>query len=167
MHWVKAVDLMRSLKPKVLVPQHTRPIEGETEISEILTAYRDAVQLVHDQTVRYMNKGLYPDEITRKVFLPPHLAKHPFLQEFYGTIEWSVKGVFCHYMGWFSGRASELHPMERLEHAQSLVDLAGGPSQMEEKMKNAYFDGKFQWALQLADAMIDTQNSVKSAKVRY
>ena len=63
--WVQAVDLMRKLKPKILVPQHTRPIEGSQEIQEILTAYRDAIQLVHDQTVRYMNKGLYPDEITR------------------------------------------------------------------------------------------------------
>ena len=78
--WAKAVDLMRRLKPKLLVPQHTRPIEGQEEIYEILTAYRDAIQLVHDQTVRYMNKGLYPDEITRKVVLPPYLAEHPFLQ---------------------------------------------------------------------------------------
>jgi len=72
-----------------------------------------------------MNKGLYPDEITRKVVLPPYLAEHPFLQEFYGTVEWSVKGIFCNYMGWFSGKASELHPMERLEQSKALVELAG------------------------------------------
>ena len=51
-----------------------------------------------------MNKGLYPDEITRKVHLPPYLAEHPFLQEFYGTVEWSIKAVFANYMGWFSGK---------------------------------------------------------------
>ena len=45
--------------------------------------------------------------------------------EFYGTVEWSVKGVFCNYMGWFSGKASELHPMERLEQSKALVELAG------------------------------------------
>jgi hypothetical protein len=28
-------------------------------------------------------------------------------------------------MGWFSGKASELHPMERLEHSKALVELAG------------------------------------------
>ena len=66
--------------------------------------FRDGIQLVHDQTVRYMNKGLYPDEITRKVHLPPYLAEHPFLQEFYGTVEWSIKAVFANYMGWFSGK---------------------------------------------------------------
>ena len=111
LQWVKAVDLMRKLNPEILVPQHTRPVEGKEEISEILTAYRDAIQMVHDQTVRYMNKGLYPDEIAHKIQLPPHLADHPFLQEFYGTVEWSVKAVFSHYMGWFSGKASELHPL--------------------------------------------------------
>ena len=45
--------------------------------------------------------------------------------EFYGTVEWSVKGIFCNYMGWFSGKASELHPMERLEQSKALVELAG------------------------------------------
>ena len=64
--WVKAVDLMRKLKPKLLVPQHTRPVEGVEKIEEILTAYRDAIQLVHDQTVRYMNKGLHPTQVTNR-----------------------------------------------------------------------------------------------------
>ena len=67
---------------------------------------RDGIQLVHDQTVRYMNKGLYPNEITRKVYLPPYLTEHPFLQEFYGTVEWSIKAVFANYMGWFSGKVT-------------------------------------------------------------
>ena len=58
--WVKAVDSMRRLKPEILVPQHTRPLEGSEVIMETLTAYRDAIQFVHDQTVRYMNKGKSP-----------------------------------------------------------------------------------------------------------
>jgi len=48
------------------------------------------------------------------------------LQEFYGTVEWSVKAVFAHYMGWFSGNPSELHPLPPKEEAALLVDLAGG-----------------------------------------
>ena len=42
--WVKAIDLMRQLKPALLVPQHTSPIEGRDKIEEILTAYRDVVK---------------------------------------------------------------------------------------------------------------------------
>ena len=54
---MQAVDLMRELKPSILVPQHTFPVYGEDKIMDILTCYRDAIQFTHDQTVRYMNKG--------------------------------------------------------------------------------------------------------------
>ena len=55
--------------------------------------------------------GFLPNEITQVVKLPPHLKEHPFLQEFYGTVEWSSKAIFHQYMGWFSGSATELHPL--------------------------------------------------------
>ena len=58
---MNAVDLMRSLKPNILVPQHTRPVAGEEVVMDILTAYRDGIQFVRDQTIRYMNKGLNND----------------------------------------------------------------------------------------------------------
>ena len=38
--WTKAVDLMRSYEPEILVPQHTRPLVGREVIMETLTAYR-------------------------------------------------------------------------------------------------------------------------------
>ena len=38
--WAKAIDLMRRLKPSLMVPQHTSPIEGREKIMEILTSYR-------------------------------------------------------------------------------------------------------------------------------
>ena len=56
--------------------------------------------------------------------------------------------------------------MERIEHSTSLIDLAGGSENMLNKMKQAYNDGKFQWALELADACIDTNNCVSNAKVK-
>ena len=64
------------------------------------------------------------------------------------------------------GKASELHPMERIEHSTALIDLAGGSENMLNKMKQAYDEGKFQWALELADACIDTNNCVSDAKVK-
>ncbi len=58
--WVRSLDRMRALRPAHLAPSHTRPVSGEDHIQEILTAYRDAIQFVHDQTIRGMNKGLTP-----------------------------------------------------------------------------------------------------------
>ena len=42
-----------------LLPGHTKPIVGKEEINSVLTIYRDAIQYIHDQTVRVMNKGKY------------------------------------------------------------------------------------------------------------
>ena len=53
--WVKSLDTMRELKAEYLVPHHTRPLTGADTIYETLTNYRDAIQFVHDQTIRLMN----------------------------------------------------------------------------------------------------------------
>ena len=38
---------------------------------------------------------------------------------------------------------------------------------MEEKMQVAYENEKFQWALKLAEALLDTKNKVSAAKVKF
>ena len=61
---------------QILVPQHTLPVEGQETINDIVTTYRDAIQYVHDQTVRYMNKGLSGLEIANIVKHTPHLINY-------------------------------------------------------------------------------------------
>ena len=72
-----------------------------------------------------------------RVRLPAQLADHPYLIEYYGTVEWyagcfalcvayqrvylhgvfivvdagrSIRGVFDHYTGWFDGRCVTMSP---------------------------------------------------------
>ena len=81
------------MEPDLLIPSHSKPIKGAEEISKHLTDYRDAIQFVHDQTVRLINKGMTPDQIAKQITLPEHLKSSPFLKEFYGTPQWSSKNV--------------------------------------------------------------------------
>lgn len=124
--WVNSIDKMRALKPEYMVAQHTRPVAGAEEIYQTLTNYRDAIQFVHDQTIRLMNKGLTPLEIVERVKLPPHLARQPYLHEYYGTVAWSVRAIFDGYLGWFGGNATDLFPLPLKERARRFADLAGG-----------------------------------------
>jgi len=162
--WVGALDKMLALSPEKLVPQHTRPIEGKDTIKEIVTAYRDAIQFVHDQTVRHMNKGLSGLQIAERVKLPPHLRNHPYLIEYYGTVEWSVKAVYHGYIGWFSGRPQDLHPLGIEEEAGLMVKLAGGKAEMLKKMEEAFDSGNIQWALKLSDTLVDSGQSTERVK---
>ena len=150
MDWVRSIDAMRDRRPEHLVPSHTRPVSGAERIEEILTAYRDAIQYVHDQTIRGMNQGLTPDELVARVRLPPHLRDHPFLQEFYGTVEWSVRSVFTGYLGWFDGDAATLSPAAPEERARGYAELAGGLDGLLDAAEAALEKERFAWAAELA-----------------
>ena len=150
MKWAHSIDKIRALRPQYLVPSHTHPITDEEEIYNLLRPFRDAIQFVHDQTVRYMNRGYSPDEIVRKVHPSSHVAKHPHLQELYGTVEWSVKGTYAGYIGWFDGDPAKLSPVTPQERAQKLIELAGGVGAITEAARQAMERGEAKWALELA-----------------
>src|SRR5690606_33520459 len=114
------------LDAEILVPSHTQPIVGADRISEVLTSYRDGIRYVYDQTLRYINQGLTPDEIAARIKLPPHLASAPFLQEFYGKPTWSARSVFAGNLGWYDGNPSSLQPLAPDAEAERMATLAGG-----------------------------------------
>ncbi len=152
--WVDSLDKMRALKPKYIVPSHTRLIAGEEAVSETLTVYRDAIQYVHDQTIRWMNAGLTPDEIVERVELPPHLKNHPFLLEHYGTVAWSVRNIFSGYLGWFNGDAASLNPVSPSDRATQIIKLAGGRSQVVNAVRQAINKEDYAWAAELAGHLV-------------
>ncbi len=159
--WTQSIDRMRELRPEFMVPSHTRPLTGADEIHETLTSYRDAIQYVHDQTIRHMNLGATPDEIVERVHLPEHLATHPFLLEHYGTVEWSVRSIFTGYLGWFGGDAAFLSPTPPLERAQGIIDLAGGVGPATAAAETALAATRLEWAAELSTYIlaIDSENA--------
>ena len=162
--WYESLDLMRSIRAHVLVSGHTTPVYGEEEVYRSLTDYRDAVQFVHDQTVRYINKGMHPDDIVRRVRLPEKLAKKPYLEELYGTVAWSAKGLFAGYMGWFSGDIVELEPHSPDEQAERLTKLAGGVKKLLDAAREYLDSDDPQWALRLSSAALRVEPHNQDAR---
>ena len=152
--WVNSIDMMRYLEPEYLVPSHTRPLVGAKTINNLLTTYRDAIQYVHDQTIRLMNMGMEPDEIAENLILPKHLGDSPYLQEFYGSPAWSAKNVFSGYLGWFDGNPSSLKPLPKREEATNIINLAGGWEKLFQEAEQSYLNEEFQWSLQLTDYLL-------------
>ena len=162
--WVNSIDHMKNFDAEYLFPSHTKPIIGNENIEEILTIYRDAIQYIHDQTIRLMNEGLYPDQIAELIKLPEHIANSPYLYEFYGTVRWSVKSIFNGYLGWFSGNPSELDPLSRKERAIRISKLAGGDKALLEQLYSAVENEDMQWALELSDHLITLDYFIDDVK---
>ena len=163
--WVNSIDMMRYLEPEYLVPSHTRPVVGKEKINTLLTTYRDAIQFVHDQTVRLMNLGLDPNEIAEQLVLPKHLGDSPYLKEFYGTPAWSAKNVFSGYLGWFDGNPSTLKPLPLKDEAEKMIQLSGDWDSLFKVAEDAFLTDDFQWSLQLTDYLLRSRPDDQKTKL--
>ena len=151
--WINSIDMMIALEPKNIFPSHTLPFSGDSAL-ETLMIYRDGIQFIHDQTIRLMNQGMHPEEIIENIELPSAIAASPYLQEFYGTVRWSVKSIFNGYLGWFSGNISELDPTSTFKRAKFVSNMIGGPDALFAQLEKAIINEEMQWALELSDLLL-------------
>ncbi|MFG0381762.1 alkyl/aryl-sulfatase [Pseudomonas sp. zbq_18] len=163
--WVASLDKLREFRAEYMVPLHGQPVSGADKVEEVLRMTRDGIAYIHDQTVRWMNKGLTPDELVEKVKLPPHLAGYtPYLREYYGTVKHSVRQIYNGYLGWFQGDPVDLDPIPPKDKAERLIALMGGRDKVLLAAGEAYLKGDYQWAAELSGYAIRVDNDDKLAR---
>ena len=163
--WAESLAKMIDEDPEYLVPSHTRPILGNANVMSALRAYHDGVRSVLEQTIAGMNRGLRPDELARTVRLPDDLAHSPYLREFYGTVEWSVRTIYSYYLGWFDGNATGLFPLSNTERAERLIELVGGIAPLLAVGSAALDRGDHQWAAEVADYVLFVEENNRPAQL--
>ena len=162
--WIASLEKMIALGPEAVVPSHTRPVLGGDAARGALTAYRDSIKSILDQTIQGMKQGERPDELVQHVKLPLPLAENPYLQEFYGGVEWTVRGIYADRVGWFDGNATNLFPLPEKDRAAKLVGLIGGADQVLARGREALAAGEFKWAAELADYVLANDGANTNAK---
>jgi len=167
--WGESIHKMSTFPVEYLVPGHTRPVSGKAVVHRNLTNYASAILSVYDQTIDAMNKGYTLQHTVDKVRLADSLSTQPNLQEFYGSVPWGVRSIFLHYVGWFDGNPTNLYPLSAPQEAKHMMELAGGESNMLRNLNKATDEGNYQWGLQLADYLLQTdyeRTKVMEAKIR-
>ena len=160
--WADSLSKMLEYKPASLVGGHTRPIIGQSEVTEVLTNYRDAIQFVFDKTIEGMNKGLTPNELVEYVNLPEKYQNLDYLQPYYGHPEWAIRSIFNGYLGWYDGNPTNLFPLSDKEEAQKIADLAGGSEKLMAEAEKSLTSNP-QWSAQLCDHLLALDGKNKSA----
>ncbi len=148
-----------------MVPSHGRPVSGHEAVAETLTAYRDGIQFVYDQTIRHMNRGLLPDDLVEVVKLPPHLADHPWLGDFYGGVPHTVRQIYVGELGWFLGDPTFLAPTRPVEASRRYLALMGGPSAVLGAARKAANAGDYQWAAELTTHLVRVNHHDMDARM--
>jgi alkyl sulfatase BDS1-like metallo-beta-lactamase superfamily hydrolase len=161
-----------------MVPSHGPPVCGRSNIQRLLTAFGDAIQFTHDQTVRFMNQGYTPDQLVDRVLVPsdPLFAtldpmvpwpnapgstlKGPvevqdYLLPFYGSVPQAVRETYFGYVGWYDGDPVHLEPLPPTEAARRLTALINSDSDLLTAAQQALNAKDFQWAAELATLGLD------------
>jgi len=152
--WAESLRRMRTFRPGYLVPSHGEPLSGAEEIDVVLANYAAAIQYVYDETLKRINNGKTLDQARGEVMLPSELSSLPYLQERYGTVAWSVAGIFRQHTGWYGFNAAELNPGPRAVLAQAMLDASGGPGPILDRAWQALDEGQDQLALELSDVVL-------------
>ncbi|CAN5459098.1 alkyl/aryl-sulfatase [soil metagenome] len=152
--WIESLDRIRQYPAEALLPGHTHPIIGRESAAEVLTNFRNALDFVLTETLSCMEQGLGIEETADAVKLPEQYRALPYLQEFYGTVAWSVRSIYTGYLGWFDGNPSNLNPLPPRERAAKTVAQMGGIESVSAAVSEALDAGETQWALELADLLL-------------
>lgn len=165
LQWMRAVDLLRGFGAQALIFGHGRPLVGRDEVRDLLTSYRDAIQYLHDQTIRLAAKGLTPDELVEVIAeLPPHLRDHPWLGEFYGTVKQTVRQIYANQFGWFEGDPTFIDPLPRRERSSRYVEAMGGRDGVVGMAQQALSEGDFRWTAELLTHLLRLEPDDEEAR---
>lgn len=157
--YVASIDKVRSWKPELVLPSHGDPITGAENVERYLKKYRDAIQYVHDETVRGMNEGKDVWTLMRTIRLPAELS----LPEVYGKVSWSVRGIYEGYVGWFDGQAATMYAAGPRAVAGDLVELCGGPDKVAERAKERLGQNQAEESLALAEVALAAKPDCRAA----
>lgn len=162
--WIKSLDVIMSYPANYLLPGHTVALCGSGKIKEVLGNFKNAIDYVLTQTLIGMNEGKSADMLASEIQLPPKYADLPYLGEYYGSVDWTVRAIYTAYLGWFDGNPTGLHPLSSKNRADKTVSLMGGRKAVLDAVRKALEDGEYQWCLELCDLLL--LHEVESTEVR-
>lgn len=158
--YIESLNTVLQLRPRRLITGHFDPIDGAERIAEEVTAMRDVVQSVHDQTIGYMNAGKDLYTAMREVRAPEHLD----VGEGYGKTSWNVRAIWEMYTGWFQHRSTtELYGVPTASVATDIVAAAGADTLLTAARAHL-LAGRPVQALHLTDVVLTAEPTHAAAR---
>jgi len=151
----------------VMFASHHWPTWGRDKIIDYLSAQRDIYAYLHDQTLRFLNKGYTGTEIAEMIKLTPALEHAWSTRGYYGSVSHNVKAIYQRYMGWFDGNPARLWQYPPAQLATRYVDAIGGIDKVVDLARAAYDAGDFRWVATLLDHAVFAEPHHPSARDLY
>jgi alkyl sulfatase BDS1-like metallo-beta-lactamase superfamily hydrolase len=158
--YIESLNTVLEYGPRRLITGHFDPIEGADRIAEEVTAMRDAMQSVHEQTIELMNSGTDVYTAMNRVRIPEHLD----VGEGYGKTSWNVRAIWEMYSGWFHQRSTtELYGAAPDSVAADVL-AAAGAHRLIDVARAHLTDGRPLRAQQVLDLVLAAEPDNKAAR---
>ncbi|GHU50543.1 MBL fold metallo-hydrolase [Clostridia bacterium] len=150
--WVDALDRILSLNPEAVVPGHGTVLFGD-EIISAITAPRDVLDFLYRESVKYINEGRDLDYILEHARLPQKLAQNPYIKPIYGNREFTLRGIWRRYTGWYDQNPTNLYPSPKDEVIKAVFSLIQDEELVLNKAKALKAENQIQLALHILDLL--------------
>jgi alkyl sulfatase BDS1-like metallo-beta-lactamase superfamily hydrolase len=149
---------------EILIAQHQWPVWGNRQVKASLENHRDLYKYIHDQTLRMMNEGMTPGEISEALTMPPGLERDWSLRGYYGTLSQDAKAVYQRYLGWYDGNPAHLNPLSPVEEAKKTVEYMGGAEAVTAHAREDFRKGNYRWVAQVMDQLVFADPANREAR---
>jgi glyoxylase-like metal-dependent hydrolase (beta-lactamase superfamily II) len=147
--YIAALDTALALHAHRFLPGHGSPIVTANEVRRTVGDFRDALRYIHDETVKGINAGKDVHTLMREISLPEKYA----LPQFYGKVEWTVRGIWQEYVGWFDENPASMYATPVSDVFADLDEMAGSGTLLQKA--EAYLgQGEYPKTLHLTEIIL-------------
>ncbi|WP_106498348.1 alkyl sulfatase dimerization domain-containing protein [Lentibacillus sp. Marseille-P4043] len=161
--WYETLEKIKELHPEILVPGHGSALKEKETIQTALQDVIDTLYFIHEEVILHINKGTPLEYMVESIQLPEHLRNSPYVQQTYGCLNFSIKGVYRRYTGWFDGNPTNLNPSKSKEIAAELLSLIQNDSVILTRCRELIEREEYQMAMHLLDILIVSKD-IEEAK---
>ncbi|MHA1670506.1 MAG: alkyl sulfatase dimerization domain-containing protein [Promethearchaeota archaeon] len=157
MDWAKELEKVRNLKPDYVFCNGAGIMYKGKRAIKALEANIEVIRSLHDQVVKYINKGVHITEMIHLVKIPDHLKDNPYITTRYSRPEFFTYNVYRWYHGYFDNNPAHLLPRPEKEVMGEINKLIGAPHKIINRVEELYGNNQAQLALQILDILIQAQ----------
>lgn len=149
---------------EVMFASHSWPRWGNERIQEVMRTQRDTYAYLNNQVLHLANQGVTINQIHNVYKLPASLRNQWAAHSYHGSEEHNSRAVINRYLGYWDANPATLMPLSPEDSAPLYVEMMGGSSNIINKGKALYDEGKYFYAIEILNKLVYAEPENQEAK---
>ncbi len=149
---------------EVMIASHHWPRWGNERVQEVLRGQRDLYANMNNQVLHLANQGVTINQIHNVYQTPKGIAEQWYNRGYHGSPEHNSRAVINRYLGYWDANPATLIPLSPADSAPLYVEMMGGADAIMEKGQSLYDEGKYRYAQEILNKLVQAQPRNQEAK---